>query len=106
MLPNGRFHHFPTLNYVNIIFTFKVRDIKVTSAESLPFLRNPDILLGRDDLTTLSYLHEPAVLNNLAHRFMHRECIYTYCGIVLVAINPYANCSQMYSDEVIQVSFY
>lgn len=26
----------------------------------LPHLRNPDILLGANDLTTLSYLHEPA----------------------------------------------
>ncbi|VDM46989.1 unnamed protein product [Toxocara canis] len=69
----------------------------------MPFLRNPDILLGRDDLTTLSYLHEPAVLSNLSYRFVHREAIYTYCGIVLVAINPYSNCSQLYSDEVIQV---
>jgi hypothetical protein len=26
----------------------------------MPFLCNPDILLGKDDLTDLSYLHEPA----------------------------------------------
>ncbi|NWW87026.1 MYO5B protein, partial [Rhynochetos jubatus] len=30
----------------------------------LPFLRNPDILVGENDLTALSYLHEPAVLHN------------------------------------------
>ncbi|NXM85117.1 MYO5B protein, partial [Oenanthe oenanthe] len=30
----------------------------------LPFLRNPDILVGQNDLTVLSYLHEPAVLHN------------------------------------------
>ncbi|NWW10869.1 MYO5B protein, partial [Oreocharis arfaki] len=30
----------------------------------LPFLRNPDILVGQNDLTALSYLHEPAVLHN------------------------------------------
>ena len=28
--------------------------------KELPPLRNPDILLGENDLTTLSYLHEPA----------------------------------------------
>ncbi|KFP70241.1 Unconventional myosin-Vb, partial [Acanthisitta chloris] len=30
----------------------------------LPFLRNPDILEGENDLTALSYMHEPAVLHN------------------------------------------
>ena len=55
----------------------------------LPPLRNPDILVGENDLTSLSYLHEPAVLHNLAVRFLENQAIYTYCGIVLVAINPY-----------------
>ena len=55
----------------------------------LPPLRNPDILIGENDLTSLSYLHEPAVLHNLAVRFIENQAIYTYCGIVLVAINPY-----------------
>uniref|UniRef100_A0A803WFX7 Myosin VB n=1 Tax=Ficedula albicollis TaxID=59894 RepID=A0A803WFX7_FICAL len=55
----------------------------------LPFLRNPDILVGQNDLTALSYLHEPAVLHNLKVRFLESNHIYTYCGIVLVAINPY-----------------
>jgi len=32
----------------------------VKSAETLPHLRNPDILIGENDLTSLSYLHEPA----------------------------------------------
>ncbi|GFR26817.1 unconventional myosin-Va [Trichonephila clavata] len=34
--------------------------VKVTSSEQLPPLRNPDILIGENDLTSLSYLHEPA----------------------------------------------
>ncbi|VDK73468.1 unnamed protein product [Onchocerca ochengi] len=81
----------------------QVTELKFEESEELPFLRNPDVLLGCDDLTTLSYLHEPAVLNHLSFRFVKREAIYTYCGIVLVAINPYANCSQLYGDDVIQV---
>ena len=28
--------------------------------DSLPFLANPEILIGKDDLTNMSYLHEPA----------------------------------------------
>ena len=50
---------------------------------------NPEILIGENDLTSLSYLHEPAVLHNLRIRFVDRNEMYTYCGIVLVAINPY-----------------
>uniref|UniRef100_A0A8C7U5I6 Myosin VB n=1 Tax=Oncorhynchus mykiss TaxID=8022 RepID=A0A8C7U5I6_ONCMY len=66
----------------------------------LPFLRNPDILVGENDLTALSYLHEPAVLHNLKVRFLEPNHIYTYCGIVLVAINPYDQL-QIYGEEVI-----
>lgn len=80
----------------------------------MPPLQNPDILLGKNDLTSLSYLHEPAILYNLYYRFVQSHAIYTYCGnnllllsnvniylyllflihalgIVLVAINPYKN---------------
>ncbi|XP_051659620.1 unconventional myosin-Vb isoform X2 [Manacus candei] len=55
----------------------------------LPLLCNPDILVRENDLTALSYLHEPAVLHNLKVRFLESNFVYTYCGIVLVAINPY-----------------
>ena len=48
--------------------------------KNLPYLRNPDILVGENDLTALSYLHEPAVLHNLKVRFMDSKLIYTYCG--------------------------
>ncbi|CAD6190072.1 unnamed protein product [Caenorhabditis auriculariae] len=77
--------------------------VPLKAIEQLPFLCNPEILVGKDDLTALSYLHEPAVLHNLQNRFVVRQSIYTYCGIVLVAINPYADCSHLYGDEVIQV---
>ena len=59
------------------------------SGGGLPPLRNPEILVGENDLTALSYLHEPAVLHNLSVRFINQNTIYTYCGIVLVAVNPY-----------------
>nr|XP_019935320.1 PREDICTED: unconventional myosin-Va [Paralichthys olivaceus] len=48
--------------------------------KNLPYLRNPDILVGENDLTALSYLHEPAVLHNLKVRFIDSKLIYTYCG--------------------------
>ncbi|XP_057645310.1 unconventional myosin-Vb isoform X2 [Chionomys nivalis] len=66
----------------------------------VPFLRNPDILVGENDLTALSYLHEPAVLHNLKVRFLESNHIYTYCGIVLVAINPYEQLP-IYGQDVI-----
>ncbi|KAJ1366409.1 hypothetical protein KIN20_027061 [Parelaphostrongylus tenuis] len=81
----------------------EVVEVAISSPRHLSFLRNPAILIGKDDLTALSYLHEPAVLHNLQVRFIDRECIYTYCGIVLVAINPYAECPHLYGEEVIQV---
>jgi len=70
--------------------------------EELPPLRNPDILIGENDLTSLSYLHEPAVLHNLAVRFLDNQAIYTYCGIVLVAINPYEELP-IYGNETISM---
>lgn len=36
--------------------------------------------MGENDLTALSYLHEPAVLHNLKVRFLESNHIYTYCG--------------------------
>ena len=63
--------------------------MEIKDKNNLPPLRNPDILVAENDLTSLSYLHEPAVLYNLQVRFCERNVIYTYCGIVLVAINPY-----------------
>ncbi|KAM3608516.1 uncharacterized protein V6R79_000398 [Siganus canaliculatus] len=66
----------------------------------LPPLRNPDILVGENDLTALSYLHEPAVLHNLKVRFVESKIIYTYCGIILVAVNPYKQL-HVYGDAII-----
>nr|XP_014351998.1 PREDICTED: unconventional myosin-Vc isoform X2 [Latimeria chalumnae] len=68
--------------------------------QTLPHLRNPDILVGENDLTALSYLHEPAVLHNLKVRFVESKLIYTYCGIILVAINPYKQLP-IYGDAII-----
>ncbi|PNJ54993.1 MYO5A isoform 8 [Pongo abelii] len=70
------------------------------NTKELPHLRNPDILVGENDLTALSYLHEPAVLHNLRVRFIDSKLIYTYCGIVLVAINPYEQLP-IYGEDII-----
>lgn len=74
-----------TSNYVAGTLTVELADgrvveLKVAADSDLPPLRNPEILLGENDLTALSYLHEPAVLHNLRHRFCVLSTIYTYCG--------------------------
>lgn len=56
----------------------RIIDMTITS-QNQPFLCNPDILIGANDLTALSYLHEPDVLFNLQYRFS-KKIIYTYCG--------------------------
>ncbi|XP_067413549.1 unconventional myosin-Vb-like [Emydura macquarii macquarii] len=66
----------------------------------LPFLRNPDYLSRENDLVALSYLHEPAVLHTLRARFLETNTVYTYCGIILVAINPYQQLP-IYEEPVI-----
>ncbi|KAJ8340437.1 hypothetical protein SKAU_G00350700 [Synaphobranchus kaupii] len=75
-------------------------ELKYPLDAQLPHLRNPDILVGENDLTALSYLHEPAVLHNLNVRFVESKIIYTYCGIILVAVNPYKQLP-IYGDAVI-----
>jgi myosin heavy subunit len=41
-----------------------------------------------DNLITLSHLHEPAILHSLHIRFID-DCIYTYTGQILLAVNPF-----------------
>ncbi|XP_043680651.1 unconventional myosin-Va isoform X1 [Vespula pensylvanica] len=77
----------------------QTKTLEIKSDHDLPPLRNPDILMGENNLTSLSFLHEPAVLYNLQIRFQ-RHCIYTYCGIVLVAFNPY-NELPIYGNDTI-----
>lgn len=44
------------------------KTIPIQLETDLPPLRNPAILIGHNDLTALSYLHEPDVLHNLEVR--------------------------------------
>lgn len=68
---------------------------------SLPPLRNPPILEAAEDLTSLSYLNEPAVLHAIKVRYAQLN-IYTYSGIVLIATNPFQKVDQLYSQDIIQ----
>ena len=52
-----------------------------------------DVLLANaataEDMTQLSHLHEPAVLDNLRRRFEEGH-VYTRTGLICIAVNPYS----------------
>ncbi|KAF3793945.1 Myosin-11 [Nymphaea thermarum] len=56
---------------------------------------------GVDDMTKLSYLHEPGVLQNLATRYELNE-IYTYTGSILIAINPFQRLPHLYDVHMME----
>ncbi|KAH9659151.1 Myosin-11 [Citrus sinensis] len=56
---------------------------------------------GVDDMTKLSYLHEPGVLRNLKTRYELNE-IYTYTGNILIAINPFQRLPHIYDAHMMQ----
>ena len=72
----------PLINNKIVVETEEGRSVTVelNGLVQPPPLCNPDILLGANDLTSLSFLHEPAVLHNLKIRFLDLSTIYTYCG--------------------------
>ncbi|KAL9149749.1 hypothetical protein ABFS82_12G126000 [Erythranthe guttata] len=56
---------------------------------------------GVDDMTKLSYLHEPGVMQNLAARYELNE-IYTYTGNILIAINPFQRLPHLYDTHMME----
>ncbi|KAF5458799.1 hypothetical protein F2P56_022803, partial [Juglans regia] len=56
---------------------------------------------GVDDMTKLSYLHEPGVLHNLATRYELNE-IYTYTGNILIAVNPFQRLPHLYDTHMME----
>ncbi|EJT76251.1 hypothetical protein GGTG_06173 [Gaeumannomyces tritici R3-111a-1] len=97
-----------------VILTFKLedgssKDVTVSleglqngSDPALPPLMNPTMLEASDDLTNLSHLNEPAVLQAIRLRYAQKE-IYTYSGIVLIAANPFARVDSLYVPGMVQV---
>ncbi|ETW08865.1 hypothetical protein, variant [Aphanomyces invadans] len=51
-----------------------------------------------DDMITLNYLHEAAILFNIKARFLAHQP-YTYTGDICIAVNPYQWLGDLYSDE-------
>ncbi|WIA33590.1 hypothetical protein OEZ86_006714 [Tetradesmus obliquus] len=59
---------------------------------------NPELQQAIADLTQLSYLNEPSILDNLFQRY-GGDCIYTNAGPVLIAVNPCRNLP-LYTSQV------
>ncbi|OAX79462.1 hypothetical protein ACJ72_06220 [Emergomyces africanus] len=97
---------------VTLIFSLEngeTKTVETTEAElqldnngSLPPLMNPSMLEASEDLTNLSHLNEPAVLQAIKLRYAQKE-IYTYSGIVLIATNPFARVDSLYVPQMVQV---
>ncbi|KAH9092469.1 hypothetical protein Ae201684P_008145 [Aphanomyces euteiches] len=51
-----------------------------------------------EDMITLNYLHEAAILYNVKTRFLALQP-YTYTGDICIAVNPYQWLGSLYSDE-------
>ncbi|KAI7868484.1 P-loop containing nucleoside triphosphate hydrolase protein [Spinellus fusiger] len=82
------------------MFEGSLVELDKQKGSTLPPLRNPPKMEDIDDLTDLSYLNEPSVLNTIRIRYQ-RQNIYTYSGIVLIAANPFARVP-LYEPHVIQ----
>ncbi|KAI8394115.1 P-loop containing nucleoside triphosphate hydrolase protein [Radiomyces spectabilis] len=82
------------------VFESTLAEVDKTGGSTLPPLRNPPKMEYTDDLTNLSYLNEPAVLNTIRTRYM-QHLIYTYSGIVLIAMNPFDRVA-LYEPDIVQ----
>lgn len=54
-----------------------------------------------DDLIVLTHLHEAEVVHCLRKRYTYDK-IYTSTGPILLALNPFKNCKQLYSKRVME----
>lgn len=52
-------------------------------------------------MTTLAYLNEPGVLDNLKARYVLDD-IYTYTGSILIAVNPFQRLPHLYGTHMME----
>ena len=55
---------------------------------------------GFDDMDEMHMLHEASILNNIETRF-RLDCIYSNCGPILIAMNPF-KWLPLYGEEMIK----
>lgn len=85
-------------NLNNFILCYKIRSVNEEFSDLK--LRNPQNSSDQDDLIDLLYLNEPAILHCLQERYFH-NCIYTYTGPILIAVNPFQQMN-IYSSKILQ----
>ncbi|KAF0719159.1 Aste57867_1249 [Aphanomyces stellatus] len=68
------------------------------NVETLPFQNENVGDEGIEDMITLNYLHEAAILYNVKTRFL-KELPYTYTGDICIAVNPYKRLHDLYAEE-------
>ncbi|RAH68187.1 type V myosin [Aspergillus aculeatinus CBS 121060] len=93
---------FSTENGETKTFETSQAELQIDNNPNLPPLMNPAMLEASEDLTNLSHLNEPAVLQAIKLRYAQKE-IYTYSGIVLIATNPFARVDSLYVPQMVQV---
>ncbi|XP_023769124.1 myosin-11 isoform X1 [Lactuca sativa] len=92
------------------VVKIKGKDVEIQTSEGKTIVSNLSKIYpmdleapagGVDDMTKLSYLHEPGVLQNLRTRYELNE-IYTYTGNILIAINPFQKLPHLYDAHMMQ----
>ncbi|KAK8708917.1 hypothetical protein V6N13_059952 [Hibiscus sabdariffa] len=82
--------------------TWSIFDSLIVAKSSNVHPKDPEFpSCGVDDMTKLTYLHEPGVLQNLKCRYDLNE-IYTYTGNILIAVNPFRRLPHLYSNEMME----
>ncbi|GLE06274.1 hypothetical protein PINS_up015521 [Pythium insidiosum] len=72
--------------------------LAVHQLETLPYQNENVGEEGIEDMITLNYLHEAAILFNVKTRFL-QKLPYTYTGEICIAVNPYQWLPELYEDE-------
>ncbi|EPS66547.1 hypothetical protein M569_08229, partial [Genlisea aurea] len=89
------------INDEQIEVTYSSGDTAVVAAENVYPRDTEAPPCGVDDMTKLSYLHEPGVLHNLKCRYDINE-IYTYTGSILIAVNPFQRLPHLYGMDMME----
>ena len=92
-------------NILNSLFTIISVPIEGSTSEyetiKLRNVDDDDLNSHIDDLTSLTHLHEPSILNCLHSRF-EEGIIYTFTGPILIALNPFQRLS-LYSQDFVRM---